>query len=106
VASVAGTFLLVATGLVLVRSQTWSGCWLVEQSLLGGGAAGTHWLPGWVPLLLALVAAGHLFGATRERLQGLLAWPPLLRAGAYVAAVVLLVTFGPGASKPFIYFQF
>jgi hypothetical protein len=36
----------------------------------------------------------------------LLELPPLLRAGAYVAAVVLLVAFAPGVTKAFIYFQF
>ena len=42
----------------------------------------------------------------RDRRCGLLELGPLLRAGAYMAAVVLLVVFGPGATKAFIYFQF
>jgi alginate O-acetyltransferase complex protein AlgI len=105
-ASVLGTFLLVASGLVLVRAESWDGCRLVEQSLAGWGAVGTRWVPAWVPLLVGMVAAGHLFSGLRERRCGLLQLPPLLRAVSYVAAVVLLVTFGPGAVKAFIYFQF
>ena len=107
-AAVAGTFLLVAFGLVLVRSQSWAGCWLVEHSLVGwrGAAGARHWLPAWVPLLVGMVAAGHLFSGLRDRRCGVLELPPLLRAGAYVATVALLVAFGSGAAKAFIYFQF
>jgi hypothetical protein len=36
----------------------------------------------------------------------LLELAPLVRAGAYVAVVVLLIAFGPGSTKAFIYFQF
>ena len=42
----------------------------------------------------------------RDRRCGLLELSPLMRAGAYVAVVVLLVAFGPGATRSFIYFQF
>ncbi len=102
-----GTFFLVVAGLVMVRSQSWADCWLLERSLAGGGtAAAMRWVPAWVLLLVGMVAAGHLLGGLRERRCGLPDWPPLLRAGAYVAAVVLLVVFGPGAGKEFIYFQF
>src|SRR5262249_54194902 len=38
-ASVLGTFLLVAAGLVLVRAESGAGCRLVEQSLAGWGPA-------------------------------------------------------------------
>lgn len=101
------TFYLVAVGLVMARAQTWPACWQVEQAMLGLGSAGlTHWVPVWVPLLVGLVALGHLFSGLRDLRCGLLELPPLLRAGAYVAAVVLVVTFGPGATKAFIYFQF
>jgi alginate O-acetyltransferase complex protein AlgI len=106
--AVACTWLLVATGLILVRTQIWDGCWLMEQALLGGagGAASLRWVPAWVPLLVGLVALGHLFSGLRGRRFGVLDLPPLLRAGVYLAAVVLLVICGAGATKAFIYFQF
>src|SRR5262249_36815721 len=102
------TFLLVLVGLVLVRCESWAGCWQVERCLFdwGGGVAATQWVPAWVPLLVLLVLAGHLFSGLRERRCGLLDLPPLLRASAYVAAVGLLVVFGPGSTKTFISFQF
>jgi hypothetical protein len=78
----------------------------VERSLFGASSAGTLWVPAWVPLLVGMVAVGHLFSGLPERRCGLLELPPLLRAGAYVMAVVLLVTFAPGVTKSFIYFQF
>jgi hypothetical protein len=53
-----------------------------------------------------LVVLGHLISGLRERHCSLLEMPSLVRAGAYVGAVVLLVAFGPGAVKAFIYFQF
>jgi alginate O-acetyltransferase complex protein AlgI len=105
--AVAGTFVLVAVGLIMVRAESWRGCWTVERVWLGGAAsAGSHWLPVWVPLLVGMVALGHLFSGLRERRCGLLDLPPLVRAVTYVGAVVLLVAFGPGVTKAFIYFQF
>jgi alginate O-acetyltransferase complex protein AlgI len=101
------TFALVAFGLVLVRSQSWGGCWLVETSLLGGASStALRWVPAWVPLLVGMVVVGHLFSGLRDRRCGLFDLPPLLRAGVYVAAIMLLVVFGPGSAKAFIYFQF
>jgi alginate O-acetyltransferase complex protein AlgI len=106
-AALLGTLVLVGSGFVLVRSESWAGCRLLEQSLAGWGPLdGKHWVPGWVPLLVGMVAAGHLFSGLRGRRCGLLELPPLLRAAGYVAAVLLLVAFGPGATKAFIYFQF
>ena len=105
--SILTTFLLVAAGLVMVRSESWNGCWLVEQSLAGwGSVSATRFVPAFVPLLVGLVAAGHLFSGLRDLRCGLLELSPLFRAGSYVAAVVLIVAFGPGATKAFIYFQF
>ena len=106
--AVPATFLLVAVGLGMVRSQNWADCWHVERAMLGlgGGALAAHAVPGGVPLLVGMVALGHLFSGLRDRRCGLLELPPLLRAGAYVAAVVLLVVLGPGVTKAFIYFQF
>ncbi|MBY0527895.1 MAG: MBOAT family protein [Gemmataceae bacterium] len=101
------TFLLVALGLVLVRAESWPACWLIERVMLGGSAVGrTHWLPIWVPVLVGLVAIGHLFSGLRALRCGILQLPPLLRAGAYVTTVVFVVVFGMGAGKAFIYFQF
>ena len=108
--AILGTFLLVAIGLVMVRSQTWAGCWLVEQSLCGTAvtavAPGLRWVPAWVMLLVGLVALGHAFSGLRDHRCGILTLPPLARAGAYVVAVVLIIAFGPGATKAFVYFQF
>ena len=106
--SVVSTFLLEAIGLVFVRSESWAGCWLLEQSLVGQGLTelSTRWVPVWVPLLVGLVVAGHVFSGLRDRLCGVLDLPQELRAAAYTMAVGLLVAFGPGATKAFIYFQF
>jgi alginate O-acetyltransferase complex protein AlgI len=105
--SILGMVFLVASGWVLFRGESWAGCWLLERSLLGWGpAAGTHWVPAWVPLLVGMVAAGHLISGLRGRRCGLLELPPLLRAATYLVAVVLVVAFGPGATRAFIYFQF
>jgi alginate O-acetyltransferase complex protein AlgI len=106
--AVTATFVLVTFGWVLFRSENWTKCGLLASSLAGLGvpAAAVHWVPGWVPLLVVLFAIGHLFGGLRDRLCGLLDLPPVVRAGAYVTAVVLLIAFGPGTGKVFIYFQF
>ena len=108
VGATAGTLLLVLTGFVMVRSQSWSGCWLVQQSLIGWNAAGagTRWVPVGVPVLVGLVAAGHALGALGARTFRLLDLPPALRAATYATAVVLLVVLGPWSSNTFIYFQF
>src|SRR5207302_1665352 len=66
--AILATFFLVASGLILVRSESWAGCWLLERSLAGlapSGAAG-HWVPAWVPPLVGMVLAGHLFSGLRE----------------------------------------
>jgi alginate O-acetyltransferase complex protein AlgI len=105
--AVVGTFALVGAGWVMLRAENWTAWWSIERAWLGGaGPAGTRWLPAWVPLLVGMVALGHLFSGLRGRRCGLLDLPPLLRSAAYVAAVLLLVAFGPGTTKAFIYFQF
>jgi alginate O-acetyltransferase complex protein AlgI len=107
VVAVAVTLLQVAVGLVMVRAQTWSDCGHVERALLGWGAAvAAPQVPIWVAWLVGVVALGHLFSGLRGRRCGLLELHPLARAGVYTAAVVLLVVFGPGTTKAFIYFQF
>jgi alginate O-acetyltransferase complex protein AlgI len=108
VLAVPATFLLVAVGLVMVRSQNWSDCWRVEQALTGWSntIAGVHLVPFWVPVLVGMVALGHLFSGLRDRRCGLLDLPALPRAAVYVTAVALLVVLSPGVTKAFIYFQF
>ena len=102
------TLVLVLLGFVLVRSESWAGCWLMQRSLVGwnAAAAGEHWVPVWVPALVGMVAVGHFLGALRGYGYKLLELAPPVRAAVYVAAVVLLVVFGPWTSKSFIYFQF
>jgi alginate O-acetyltransferase complex protein AlgI len=104
----AATVICILFGWVLFRAENWSSCWLFTRSLAGWPALNpsTHQLPAWVPVLVGMVALGHIFSALRGQRCGVLGLPPVLRAGAYVAAVFLLVAFGPAATKAFIYFQF
>jgi hypothetical protein len=98
---------LVAAGFALIRAQDWAGCWLLEAAWLGGNPVSGVWaVPAWVPALVGLVALGHLFSGLRGVRCGVLRPPAPLRAGAYVAAVVLVVAFGQGVTRAFIYFQF
>ncbi len=101
------TFTLVATGLIVVRAQTWNGCWLMEKALLGlGTSEGLRMVPLWVPLLIGLVVVGHLYSGLKNVRCQLLLWPEFPRAAVYVMALALIVVFGPGSTKAFIYFQF
>lgn len=95
-------------GLVLIRMPDWNGGLLILQSLLGVGfiGDGAAALPlVAVAALLAMGLAGHVGGGSagaspfRRSL-------PTLRGLGYAAAVVLLVTVGPGATKGFIYIAF
>jgi alginate O-acetyltransferase complex protein AlgI len=106
--SVLATFLLVAAGWVMLRAQSWEVCWQIERSLLGGSTAAdlAGSVPAWVPLLVALVAAGHLFSGLRDCRCRILQLPTAIRAAAYLAMVVAVVIFGHDTTKPFIYFQF
>jgi hypothetical protein len=92
--------------LVFVRSESWAGCTRVLGSLFGQATAGLGDVPGWVPLLVGFVAAGHAFSGMRGLRCGVLTLPAMARSLTYAAAVALIVVFGPGASKAFIYFQF
>ena len=86
---------------------TWDGGWTILKSL-----AGVDWwttspaVPVWVPMLVAVVALGHLLGAVRRRATAALELPTPLRVGVYLSTVVGLVVFAPGVSKTFIYIQF
>jgi alginate O-acetyltransferase complex protein AlgI len=107
VLAVACTLLFVFSGYILVRTESWEGCWLMQHSLFGGNAPGTgRWLPAQVPMLVGLVVLGHVFSGARGLRCGMLALPPVVRSAAYLTTVVLLVVFSPGAAKSFIYFQF
>jgi alginate O-acetyltransferase complex protein AlgI len=101
----AATLLQVLAGLILVRSENWAGCWLVQGSLFGGTTAGAFAVPAAVPALIGLVALGHWLGGLRG-LRVVLDLPSPIRAATYMAAVALVVVLGPSAGKPFIYFQF
>jgi alginate O-acetyltransferase complex protein AlgI len=102
------TLLMVAVGLILIRMPSWEAGGIVFWSLLGLDLLST-WsdsIPVWVPLLLALVAVGHLFSGLRDRVCGLLELPPPIRATVYAGVAVLLVTLSPGVGKTFIYLAF
>jgi alginate O-acetyltransferase complex protein AlgI len=99
------TLVQVLVGLILVRSESWAGCWLVQGSLLGGSARGMTTIPAAVPLLVGFVALGHWLGGWRG-VRAILDMPAPVRAGAYVAAVFLVMVLGPDVGKAFIYFQF
>jgi alginate O-acetyltransferase complex protein AlgI len=106
-AATAGTCWLAVLGFVAFRARSWAVTWQIGKAVLGvGPATGQLWVPAWLPLLVGLVAAGHVLGGLRGRSGGLLGLPPLVRAAAYVAAVLLLTVFGPGTTRAFIYFQF
>jgi alginate O-acetyltransferase complex protein AlgI len=94
-------------GYVVFRSQSWSGCWELQSAMLGLTSGGVqHWLPVWVPLLVGLVALGHLFSGLWQRECGILELPSLVRAWTYAAIVVAVIVLAPGVGKAFIYFQF
>jgi len=102
------TFVLVAAGLILIRMPSWEAGGVMLRSLLGVDliAGWSTTIPIWVPLLLMMVAVGHLFSGLRDKVCGLLELPSLVRATVYVGAVVLLVTLSPGVGKTFIYLAF
>jgi alginate O-acetyltransferase complex protein AlgI len=101
----AATLLQVLAGLIMVRSESWAGCWLVQGSLLGRAARGIYDVPAAVPALIGLVALGHWLGGWRG-VRAVLDLPAPVRAGVYVAAIALVVVLGPDVGKAFIYFQF
>jgi alginate O-acetyltransferase complex protein AlgI len=110
VAAIGVTFMQFMAGLVFIRTRGWGDWWRCERALFGvldsTGASLTSWLPVWVPVLVALVALGHLVGGLRQGRGEVIRWVPALRATVYVAAIGLLVVLGPWSTRPFIYFQF
>lgn len=96
-------------GLVLIRMTNWNSGGQVLLSLVGVGSASPD-TPAALPLaavavLLVAGLFGHLWEVLRPRL-------PVRRDGSrirgvgYALAVFLLVAFGPGATKSFIYIVF
>src|SRR5205823_3948635 len=91
----------------LMIVMTLCGCWRMQRALLGTcDATGGYGVPAWVPLLIGAVALGHLFSGVGDLRCRLLRLPALVRATAYVGAVVLVVAFGPGVGRTFVYFRF
>ncbi|MFO0799044.1 MAG: MBOAT family O-acyltransferase [Gemmataceae bacterium] len=99
------TLWLTVAGMVVVRMPDWDSGGLLLRSWCAFGEI-TGGVPVWVPGLVALVALGHVFSGLRGATCRLLDLPPLVRATCYVGIVVLLVTLGPAAGRPFIYFVF
>lgn len=105
-------------GLVVIRMESWAGGGMMLESLFGFGpdptAAAGPVAAGWVggvpvvvPGLILLGLAGHLAAVGRDALGGVrLRFPEPVRAFGAAAAVVTLVTLGPGVGKTFIYIQF
>ncbi len=97
------TLWLTTAGLVLVRMTSWESGAVLARSWCGFDLfAAPESVPVWVPALVALVALGHAVGGLWGRIE----LPSAARAAAYVGIVVLLVTLGPAAGRPFIYFVF
>ncbi|QDU22080.1 MBOAT family O-acyltransferase [Urbifossiella limnaea] len=99
------TLWLTVAGMVVVRMPDWASGELLLRSWCAFGVVADG-VPVWVPGLVALVALGHGFSGLRGATCRLLDLPPAVRATCYVGIVVLLVTLGPAAGRPFIYFVF
>ncbi len=102
------TLAQVTAGLVLIRMKSWPDGGLMLKSLVafdvwGERAAG---VPVWVPLLVLLVAVGHVCGGLSAKFGSRWELPSPVRAAGYVAAVLALVTLTPGVTRTFIYIQF
>jgi alginate O-acetyltransferase complex protein AlgI len=101
------TFSQLVAMMILVRMNSWSDGWLMLKSFVAFDVWGA-WsprVPVWVPLMVAAVAIGHLFGKLRSR-WGDWELPSAVRAAGCVAALFAVVTLTPGVTKTFIYIQF
>jgi hypothetical protein len=103
----AATFWLTVAGMILVRAPGWDVGVMLARSWCGFDLlADAGPVSVWVLGLVGLVALGHVSSGVRGVACRLLELPPAARAAAYVGMVVLLVTLGPAAGRPFIYFVF
>jgi hypothetical protein len=100
------TFVVVLGGMILVRNQHWSGCWLMERTWMGAAWAGRHYVPGWIPCLIGLVALEHLLHAFAGLRAGWRLLPAFPRSLVYAAGIAAIVIFGPRETVAFVYFQF
>jgi alginate O-acetyltransferase complex protein AlgI len=100
------TMMQFLAGLIFVRAETWSGWTLLQKSLFGQTAGDGVGVPIWVPVLIGATAAGHILSVLPRRLGYRHAMPAMARGFVYAASVALVVLFGAGAGKAFIYFQF
>ena len=102
------TWMQLGAGLILVRMESWGGCWLMLQSWLTvGNHLGKTLVPTCVPMLVALVVFEHAIGGgLRGRLGSTLEWPAVVRAAMYVVTLAMVVILSPGVGKQFIYFDF
>jgi alginate O-acetyltransferase complex protein AlgI len=95
------TMLQVIGALVLIRMPNWAAGEAMGRAALGHSAGGLG-VPLWVPMLVGLGLAGHLTTALGWRPR----WPEGVRVAAVVAAIVAVITLGPGVGQTFIYIQF
>ncbi len=106
--SSAFTFWLVVAGLILIRMPNWEAGGVLMRSLFAFDllSDGSRAIPVWVPVLVVLALAGHLFSGLRAKVCAVLELPSIVRAAAYAGIVVLLVSLSPGVGKTFIYLAF
>lgn len=105
-----GTLYQLVVGLVLIRMTSWAGGWAILGALVGlrhepVGEPAFVGVPLVVYPLLLLGMAGHLLACLPKAAPALDRLAPVRGLG-YAAAVLLIVTLGPGATKSFIYIAF
>ncbi len=100
-------------GLVLIRMTSWETGLQMQASLLGLGASEGSAAMTRVPLPVIFLMLAGLAGHFAAAVPWLVAWierPGRMQAAAlglgYAASVVLLVAFGPGITKSFVYIAF
>ena len=105
----AATLTVHLAGLVIVRMQSWGqGLVILNSFMPDGSSAGIlSGLSIWVPILIALGMIGHVAAVVpKPRFSWGQEAVVAVKGFGYAALVVLLVCFGPGVGKSFIYIQF